>query len=73
MGYAIGGLILGYVAENLSVIIAVYTTAIFTLIVSVLFMVFQKDVSDNNSTVDLTQYKGGVKIDDASANKESFE
>jgi len=40
MGYAIGGLILGYVAENLSVIIAVYTTAIFTLIVSVLFMVF---------------------------------
>jgi len=73
MGYAIGGLILGYVAENLSVIISVYTTAIFTLIVSILFMVFYKDVSDNNSTVDLTQYKGGVKIEDASTNKESFE
>lgn len=52
MGYAVGGLILGYLAESLSVIVSVIFSGIATLIVALLFMVFYEDVQEKS--VDLS-------------------
>jgi len=52
MGYAIGGLVLGGLAENFSIVTAVISTGVITLIVAILFMIFYEEKQEKS--VDLT-------------------